>query len=81
MTLARLRPLAEVDLVERARYYSAEGGTDLGVRFFDAAVASLRCSCCCCIVLQTIHHLPLLLPHHPRIVDQHMQRMSISKNV
>lgn len=42
MTLARLRPLAEADLVERARYYSTEGGTDLGVRFFDAAVASLR---------------------------------------
>lgn len=42
MTLARLRPLAEVDLVERSRYCSAEGGTDLGVRFFDAAVASLR---------------------------------------
>ncbi|MFN3255612.1 MAG: type II toxin-antitoxin system RelE/ParE family toxin [Ilumatobacter sp.] len=42
MTVARLRPLAEADLVERARYYSAEGGTDLGVRFFDAAVASLR---------------------------------------
>jgi toxin ParE1/3/4 len=42
VTVARLRPLAEADLVERARYYSAEGGTDLGVRFFDAAVASLR---------------------------------------
>ena len=42
MTVARLRPLAEADLVERARYYNTEGGTDLGVRFFDAAVASLR---------------------------------------
>jgi toxin ParE1/3/4 len=42
VTVARLRPLAEADLVERARYYSAEGGTDLGMRFFDAAVASLR---------------------------------------
>lgn len=42
MTVARLRPLAEVDLIERTRYYSTEGGTDLGVRFFDAAVASLR---------------------------------------
>ena len=41
MTVARLRPLAEADLVERTRYYSTEGGTDLGVRFFDAAVASL----------------------------------------
>ena len=42
MTVARLRPLAEADLVERTRHYSTEGGTDLGVRFFDAAVASLR---------------------------------------
>lgn len=42
MTVARLRPLAEVDLVERTRYYSAEAGTALGMRFFDAAVASLR---------------------------------------
>lgn len=42
MSVARLRPLAEADLVERARYYSAEGGPDLAVRFFDAAVASLR---------------------------------------
>lgn len=42
MSVARLRPLAEADLVERTRHYSAEGGTDLGVRFFDAAVASLQ---------------------------------------
>ena len=42
MTVARLRPLAESDLVQRTRYYTTEGGTDLGVRFFDAAVASLR---------------------------------------
>ena len=42
MTVARLRPLAEADLVERSRYYSTEGGTDLGVRFFEAAVTSLR---------------------------------------
>lgn len=42
MIVARLRPLAEADLVERVRYYSTEGGTDLGLRFFDAAVASLR---------------------------------------
>lgn len=42
MTTARLRPLAEADLVERTRYYRAEGGTDIGERFFDAAVASLR---------------------------------------
>ena len=42
MTIARLRPQAETDLVERTRYYRAEGGADLGVRFFDAAIASLR---------------------------------------
>ena len=42
MSVARLRPLAEADLVERTRYYSAEGGTDLAMRFFEAAVASLR---------------------------------------
>jgi toxin ParE1/3/4 len=42
VTVARLRPLAEDDLVERARHYSTEGGTDLAVGFFDAAVASLR---------------------------------------
>jgi plasmid stabilization system protein ParE len=42
VTVARLRPLAEADPVERARYSHTEGGTDLGVRFFDAAVASLR---------------------------------------
>jgi plasmid stabilization system protein ParE len=42
VTVAKLRPLAEADLVERTRYYSTEGGTELGVRFFDAAVASLR---------------------------------------
>lgn len=42
MTIARLRPLAETDLVERTRYYRTEGGADLGNRFFDAAVRSLR---------------------------------------
>jgi toxin ParE1/3/4 len=42
VTVARLRPLAEADLVDSARYYSTEGGTDLAVPFFDAAVASLR---------------------------------------
>jgi len=42
VNVARLRPLAEADLVERTRYYSTEGGSDLGGRFFDAAVASLR---------------------------------------
>ncbi|MEO6654118.1 MAG: type II toxin-antitoxin system RelE/ParE family toxin [Ilumatobacteraceae bacterium] len=42
MTVARLRPLAEADLVDRTRYYRTEGGADLGERFFDAAVGSLR---------------------------------------
>lgn len=28
--------------MERTRYYSAVGGADLGVRLFDAAIASLR---------------------------------------
>lgn len=41
MTSARLRPQAEVDLVERTRYYRGEGGHDLGGRFFDAAIAAL----------------------------------------
>jgi toxin ParE1/3/4 len=38
----RLRPLAEVDLVERARHYRSEGGDELGGRFFDTAIESLR---------------------------------------
>jgi toxin ParE1/3/4 len=36
-----LRPQAEVDLVERARYYRNEGGSDLGERFFDTAMTAL----------------------------------------
>lgn len=42
MTVARLRPLAETDLIERTRYYRAEEGDDLAGRFFDTAVESLR---------------------------------------
>ena len=42
MTIARLRPLAEADLIERTRYYRNESGVELGARFFDAAVASLK---------------------------------------
>ena len=42
MTIARLRPLAEIDLVERTRYYRTEGGAVPGARFFEAALASLR---------------------------------------
>ena len=32
MIEVRLRPLAEVDLVERVRYYRSEGGDELGGR-------------------------------------------------
>lgn len=42
MTPARLRPLAETDLVERTRYYRAEASLDVAQRFFDAAVATLH---------------------------------------
>jgi toxin ParE1/3/4 len=42
VTTARLRPLAEADLIERARYYRHEAGEPVGRRFFDAAVAALR---------------------------------------
>ena len=41
MTRPILRPPAEVDLVERARYYRDEGGADLGRQFFDAAITAL----------------------------------------
>lgn len=41
MTRPILRPQAEVDLVERSRYYRDEGGSDLGERFFDGAIAVL----------------------------------------
>lgn len=41
MTRPVLRPRAEVDLVERAQYYRAEGGSHLGERLFDAAIAAL----------------------------------------
>lgn len=42
MKPAELRPLAEADLVERARHYLGAGGSELGTRFFDAAIAALR---------------------------------------
>ena len=35
VTPARLRPLAEADLVERSRYDVAEAGDDVASRFFD----------------------------------------------
>ena len=41
MTRPILRPQAELDLVVRARYYRDEGGSDLGERFFDAAITAL----------------------------------------
>ena len=42
MTPARLRPLAEADLVERSRDDRLEAGTDLAERFFDAAMSALK---------------------------------------
>ncbi len=42
MTTARLRPLAETDLVERTRYYRSEAGHDIGERFFDTAIDALH---------------------------------------
>lgn len=42
MTPVHLRPLAEDDLAARTRYYREEGGDQLGSRFFDAAVTTLR---------------------------------------
>lgn len=42
MKPAELRPLAETDLVERTRHYRGAGGSELGTRFFDAAIAALR---------------------------------------
>jgi toxin ParE1/3/4 len=42
VTRARLRPLAAADLIERTGYYRLAGGDELGERFFDSALASLR---------------------------------------
>lgn len=42
MKRAQLRPQAEADLVETARYYAQQGGRALGDRVFDAAVAALQ---------------------------------------
>jgi len=39
---ARLRPLAETDLVERTRQDRSEAGDEIGRRFFDTAIESLR---------------------------------------
>jgi len=42
MTAALIRPLAEVDLIERTRYDRSEAGQQTGERFFDTAVRALR---------------------------------------
>lgn len=42
MIEARLRPQAEADLIEQARYYRSMGGDNLGERIFDAAIAALE---------------------------------------
>ena len=42
MTQAWLRPQAEADLIDRTARYRSTGGDELGKRFFDAAMASLR---------------------------------------
>ena len=42
MTSARLRPLAEADLVRRTHYYRSEAGDEIGERFFDSAIDTLR---------------------------------------
>ena len=42
MKAARLRPLAEQDLVDAARHYAQQGGVALGERMFDAALAALK---------------------------------------
>ena len=42
MTQARLRPLAEADLIDKTAHYRAAGGNKLAERFFDSALASLR---------------------------------------
>lgn len=41
MRPARLRPLAEADLVDRTTYYRKTAGDDVAERFFDAAVDAL----------------------------------------
>jgi toxin ParE1/3/4 len=41
VTIIRLRPLAEADLVERTGYYRREADDEVGARFFEAAIAAL----------------------------------------
>ena len=42
MKAAKLRPLAEDDLVNAARHHTKEGGGASGERMFDAALAALK---------------------------------------
>ena len=42
MIQARLRPLAEADLTDQARYSHSVAGDDVAQRFFNAAIASLE---------------------------------------
>lgn len=42
MTLARIRPLAESDLIKHTQYYRSEAGQQVGERFFDSAVDALH---------------------------------------
>ncbi len=42
MKPAKLRPLAEQDLVERTRYYVGVDGSELGDRFFASAIEAVR---------------------------------------
>ena len=42
MNEVQLRPAAEDDLAERTEYYRTKGGVELGTRFFESAVESLR---------------------------------------
>ena len=41
MKPAKLRPMAEQDLVEATRHYGQHGGAELSERMFDAALAAL----------------------------------------
>lgn len=43
MTTVRLRPQAEADLVERARFYNQAAGDEVAGRFFDNAISALTC--------------------------------------
>jgi plasmid stabilization system protein ParE len=41
VTTVRLRPQAEADLVERARFYNQAAGDEVAGRFFDNAISAL----------------------------------------